>query len=404
MTDANMVANEAKMDSAIEEARTLLNPATEGAPKKTSRAASGSRSQRTPTAASQAEKRTISQLGDAVEAARPATRLRTALAAASGPEPTTAGGPSPHTDATAPLSSTGQDTVAALHSQDSAPLASRARTPEPVSMDAFLQAFQRLSPSKQQQFVESPAPVIGRQRITPPTPTSSAPASEAHASAHTAVQLGAGPFSSSPFAASGPAGPPRDNSASSSLPQGLTTTAALPAAHTGLSAASPPSHPMLTTPLAADGDAVGASGGTVFPTDDALGHFSGASMPGFPLGSSASPNPQHGAAHSLSGVEPRLLLGYDPEGTVGDIVQLPCQTTMNKVAASRITVPPAPPPAVARIKAPLSVKTAGNYRSGAAETSSPSVPADTHNVSTADQNRYLHRIVDECLVQGSASY
>ncbi|CAD6978889.1 unnamed protein product, partial [Tilletia controversa] len=282
------------------------------APKKTSRAASGSRSQ----------------------PARPATRLRTALAAASGPEPTTAGGPSPHTDATAPLSSTGQDTVAALHSQDSAPLTSRARTPEPVSMDAFLQAFQRLSLSKQQQFVESPAPVIGRQRITPPTPTSSAPASEAHASAHTAVQLGAGPFSSSPFAASGPAGPPRDNSASSSLPQGLTTTAALPAAHTGLSAASPPSHPMLTTPLAADGDAVGASGGTVFPTDDALGHFSGASMPGFPLGSSASPNPQHGAAHSLSGVEPRLLLGYDPEGTVGDIVQLPCQTTMNKVAAS----------------------------------------------------------------------
>ncbi|CAD6981302.1 unnamed protein product, partial [Tilletia controversa] len=47
-----------------------------------------------------------------------------------------------------------------------------------------------------------------------------------------------------------------------------------------------------------------------------------------------------------------------------------------------------------------SVKTAGNYRSGAAETSSPSVPADTHNVSTADQNRYLHRIVDECLVSG----
>ncbi|CAD6984708.1 unnamed protein product, partial [Tilletia controversa] len=153
--------------------------------------------------------------------------------------------------------------------------------------------------------------------------------------AHTAVQLGAGPVSSSPFAALGPAGPPRDNSASSSLLQGLTTTAALLAAHTGLSAASPPSHPMLTTPLAADGDAVGASGGTVFPTDDALGHFSGASMPGFPLGSSASPSPQHGAVHSLSGVDPRLLLGYDPEGTVGDIVQLPCQTTMNKVAASQ---------------------------------------------------------------------
>ncbi|CAD6949841.1 unnamed protein product, partial [Tilletia caries] len=135
-------------------AKASLHSAT--APKKTSRAASGSRSQRTPTAASQAEKRTISQLGDAVEAARPATRLRTALAAASGPEPTTAGGPSPHTDATAPLSSTGQDTVAASHSQDSASLASRARTPEPVSMDAFLQAFQRLSPSKQQQFFESP--------------------------------------------------------------------------------------------------------------------------------------------------------------------------------------------------------------------------------------------------------
>ncbi|CAD6941018.1 unnamed protein product, partial [Tilletia caries] len=99
-------------------AKASLHSAT--APKKTSRAASGSRSQ------------------------------------PSGPEPTTAGGPSPHTDATAPLSSTGQDTVAASHSQDSASLASRARTPEPVSMDAFLQAFQRLSPSKQQQFFESP--------------------------------------------------------------------------------------------------------------------------------------------------------------------------------------------------------------------------------------------------------
>ncbi|CAD6967403.1 unnamed protein product, partial [Tilletia controversa] len=157
-------------DTAASSSATLASPATAQsssvpsddsglsakAPKKTSRAASGSRSQRTPTAASQAEKRTISQLGDAVEAARPATRLRTALAAASGPEPTTAGGPSPHTDATAPLSSTGQDTVAASHSQDSASIASRARTPEPVSMDAFLQAFQRLSPSKQQQFFESP--------------------------------------------------------------------------------------------------------------------------------------------------------------------------------------------------------------------------------------------------------
>ncbi|CAD6933328.1 unnamed protein product [Tilletia laevis] len=64
------------------------------------------------------------------------------------------------------------------------------------------------------------------------------------------------------------------------------------------------------------------------------------------------------------------------------------------------TVPPAPPTAVARIKAPLSVKTAGNDRSGAAKASSPPVPADTHDLSTADQNRYLQRIVDECLTSG----
>ncbi|CAD6933676.1 unnamed protein product, partial [Tilletia laevis] len=33
--------------------------------------------------------------------------------------------------------------------------------------------------------------------------------------------------------------------------------------------------------------------------------------------------------------DPRLLLGYDPDGTVGDIIQLPCQTTLSKVAASQ---------------------------------------------------------------------
>ncbi|KAE8223128.1 hypothetical protein CF319_g3785 [Tilletia indica] len=63
------------------------------------------------------------------------------------------------------------------------------------------------------------------------------------------------------------------------------------------------------------------------------------------------------------------------------------------------TVPPAPPSAVARIKIPLSVKTGSNDRSGAAK-ASPPVPADTHDLSTADQTRFLQRIVDECLKSG----
>ncbi|KAK0527875.1 serine palmitoyltransferase component [Tilletia horrida] len=62
-------------------------------------------------------------------------------------------------------------------------------------------------------------------------------------------------------------------------------------------------------------------------------------------------------------------------------------------------VPPAPPAAVARLRAPLSVRTASHGTTGQTK-AMPPVPADTHDLGPGEQLRLLQLIVDEALVGG----
>ncbi|KAE8269259.1 hypothetical protein A4X09_0g3087 [Tilletia walkeri] len=58
-------------------------------------------------------------------------------------------------------------------------------------------------------------------------------------------------------------------------------------------------------------------------------------MPGFPVLQPPTPHQPVGTDPSHPELDPHLLLGYDPLGTVGEMVQLPCQTTLHKVCSSQ---------------------------------------------------------------------
>ncbi|KAE8179468.1 hypothetical protein CF336_g9629, partial [Tilletia laevis] len=71
-----------------------------------------------------------------------------------------------------------------------------------------------------------------------------------------------------------------------------------------------------------------------FLSDDAL---ASAGFTGLATGHTSSAShvsSLSGPGLSTAGYDPILLLGYNPHGTVGEVVQLPCQTTLNKVAGS----------------------------------------------------------------------
>ncbi|KAE8236890.1 hypothetical protein A4X13_0g8995, partial [Tilletia indica] len=302
----------------------LLPPS---APKKTARVVSGSRTLRSSTAAAQAEKRPIAQVADSNEAVRPTVRPRIASDQNASAEANTPGtAPTPSETPAPPLSATSLATPGTHvpHPSGSSTLDGRPRTPEAdTEMEAFMKAFRNLSPSKQQRLIKSVAPNAVITRAAPVVDGSSSQALGTVPPTRVAPPTTVGLSAAAALGGIGLGGAVPGISAFSPPSQSATPPPVSAAAPSG------PHASALTT------NAFGPALGEAFPTDDALGHFSGTNMPGFPPSQSTpSATPSDSALH-YTGNDPRLLLGYDPEGTVGDIVQLPCQTTMNKVAASQ---------------------------------------------------------------------
>ncbi|KAE8217468.1 hypothetical protein CF319_g8450 [Tilletia indica] len=132
------------------------------------------------------------------------------------------------------------------------------------------------------------------------------------------------------------AGGPLNGFAASSSPfQSAAPKEIVPLARVGESALPVPGAPHPPAITAPSAGIAAATSSIPFPTDDALGHLSGSAMPGFPVLQPPTPHQPVGADPSHSELDPHLLLGYDPLGTVGEMVQLPCQTTLHKVCSSQ---------------------------------------------------------------------
>ncbi|CAD6935292.1 unnamed protein product, partial [Tilletia caries] len=230
-----------------------------------------------------------------------------------------------------------------------------ARSHTPTSMEAFVQAFQDLSPTKRNTFVQA---IMSTTRAgfssaaarTPLVATANTSVSTASAASTGVTAAGTGPILatssdtavaavdsvnaalsaahqhigsadnhtlvSQPAAGSDPAPSGPDLVELAAQGSSLLMSAPLPA----------PSQPLASGWPLTSGQAAG------FPSDDAL---ASAGLTGLATGHTSSAShvsSLSGPGLSTASYDPSLLLGYNPHGTVGEVVQLPCQTTLNKVA------------------------------------------------------------------------
>ncbi|CAD6951659.1 unnamed protein product [Tilletia caries] len=236
---------------------------------------------------------------------------------------------------------------------------------DPVT-DAFVRSFEGLSPSKQQRFVQA---ILGSARSAPLL-ASAASTTHLTAAVSTALEtddsarnLVAAPGSS---VASHPVPATANPSTVSDFQSGSCATAHLRAAPTPLvsttSAADPfgfpsddlldlehgfagatavhttaPVHPIPATHTATS-DVIAAHLAPVAAvTHGATGPVLSVPSPAVARELSAAATGSTAPASLLlshQAHDPSLLLGYDPQGTVGTVVQLPCQLTLNKVGNS----------------------------------------------------------------------
>ncbi|CAD6975183.1 unnamed protein product, partial [Tilletia controversa] len=255
--------------------------------------------------------------------------------------------PSSSPGAALPVPSSAAAPLSSATAPESTAGAAPARSHTPTPMEAFVRAFQNLSPTKRNTFVQAIMSTNGSVL------SSAAACTPLAAIAKTSVTAaGTGPISAT-----------SDNTAVADVdgfnafPTAAHQRAGSADTHTLVSQPAAGSDPAPSGPdhveLAAQGSSLLmsapfpappqplapgwplASGQAAeFPSDDAL---ASTGLTGLATGhTSSAPHVSSlsGPGLSTASYDPSLLLGYNPHGTVGEVVQLPCQTTLNKVAGS----------------------------------------------------------------------